>query len=109
MHADQAHSLRRTGQQSMHHLKEAEIHKSELTGVLEIPIILGIQIFRCQLFACLGNQGQGSQASTISRQLNYKILTLQMILNTLITQFRKFQGNPEGSFLPVFRPEMPQC
>jgi hypothetical protein len=42
--ADQAHSLRWTGQQSMHHLKEAEIHKSELTGVVEISIIFGIQI-----------------------------------------------------------------
>jgi len=44
--ADRAHSLRQTEQQSMHHLKEAEIHKSELTGVLEIPIILGIRIFK---------------------------------------------------------------
>jgi hypothetical protein len=52
----------------MHHLKEAEIHKSELTGVLEIPIILGIQILkkckeenvRCQSFGRLGYPGQGS-------------------------------------------------
>jgi len=54
-----AHSLRRTGQQSMHHLKEAEIHKSELAGILEIPIILGIQIkknVRCQFFGRLGTQ-----------------------------------------------------
>ena len=44
MLADRAHSLRQTEQQSMHHLKEAEIHKSELTGVVEISIIFGIQI-----------------------------------------------------------------
>ena len=65
-------SLRRTGQQSMHHLKEAEIHKSELTGVFEILIKLGIQIskiVRCQFF---GRVGSSRQPSTISRQLFFK-------------------------------------
>ena len=60
-----AHSLRRTGQQSMHHLKEAEIHKSELAGILEIPIVLGIQIQKIKnvsIFWPFRYPGQGSQA-----------------------------------------------
>jgi hypothetical protein len=67
----------------MHHLKEAEIHKSELTGVLEIPIILGIQISKkCKMsiFWPFRYPGQGSRACTISRQQNFKKLTLQMFL-----------------------------
>jgi len=75
MLADRAHSLRQTEQQSMHHLKEAEIHKSELTGVLEIPIILGYKFsknVRCQFFGRLGTQDRAaehapSQDSRISK------------------------------------------
>jgi len=75
MLADRAHSLRQTEQQSMHHLKEAEIHKSELTGVLEVPIILGYEFsknVRCQFFGRLGTQDRAaehapSQDSRISK------------------------------------------
>jgi hypothetical protein len=67
----------------MHHLKEAEIHKSELAGILEIPIVLGIQIQKIKnvsIFWPFRYPGQGSRACTISRQQNFKRLTLQMFL-----------------------------
>ena len=54
----------------MHHLKEAEIHKSVLTGVLEIPMILK----KCKMSTFWPSRypGQGSLACTNSRQLNLK-------------------------------------
>jgi len=55
----------------MHHLKEAEIH-NELTGVLKNLIVLNIQI-KMSIFWPFRYPGQGSQACTISKQLNFKI------------------------------------
>ena len=59
----------------MHHLKEAEIHKSELAGILEIPIILGIQIkknVRCQFFGRLGTQDRAAEHAPSQDSRNSK-------------------------------------
>ena len=103
MRADRAHSLRPTGQKSMHHFKEAEVHKSELTSVLELPIILGIHIFYgCQYFGRLGTQDRAAKHALSQDSWISKILPCRCFLTPLLPKLDSFREiHKVHSFLPV--------